>query len=558
MQNRHYRPPAVISWPGLERLSNPLYHAAKIRTHSAVELLTVEDFLLAYLVDPEQVLGQLQSQCLFASFRPAEDRSIDFEPSRSEFSLSRLSEIRLEDSWKRRTVIREDEATFHSDTLIFEESCEEGTAGGLRCFLEGTASHDCFTLEPIQFVQPPPKVLSSSGTPHLTSCSLSALPELVNEFDQSPLARKLLICERRLAKVVELRYGLVCVGHLLALRLEFSSQDAQSRASAKPGVQDFAGLLYSLSLSVLMQRQATSISCGAEHCVAITNGGEVLTWGNGQAGCLGHGDRTSRLIPTTVDGLRSVHASAVECGAYHSAIVTLDGGMWTWGRGDAGQLGLASARLERDSLGHFSSSPAPVTFFTKRGIKIKVVACGEAHTLVLDRSGVVYACGWNEDGQTGQFPKSQATKCSLCVVFNTEPAIKVSAGALHSCLLTDSGRLYVWGNGAQGQLGLGNKVLSTHIPTRVGVLEGQSLLDVVCGPSSVLCLTERFRAYGWGKGVAGRCEEFSRGSEVACFQPRLLGEVDPVYRVVASCREGLGAVNPALTEKFVLEDSADL
>lgn len=544
----------MISWAGLEPLTDPLYLTAKLSTRRSVELLTVQDFLLAYLADPEQSLCQLQSQCLFSSPLPVENYSIDFEPSHSEFSLSRLSEIRAEDSWKRRTVIREDEATFHSDTVIFEESCEEGTAGGLRCFLEGTASHNCFALEPVHFVRPLPKVLSSSVTPHITSCSLSALPEFLNEFDQSPLVRKLLICDRRLAKVVELRYGLVCVGHLLALRLEFSSLEAHSRARVKPRSQDFAGLLYPLSLSVLSQRQAISISCGAEHCLAITSGGQVLTWGNGQAGCLGHGDRESRLTPTTVDGLRSVYATVAECGAYHSAVVTLDGGLWTWGRGDAGQLGLASARLERDNAGYFSSSPAPVTYFTKQGLKVKAVACGEAHTLVLDRSGIVYACGWNEDGQIGQSARASATKCSLSVAFNSDTVIKVSAGALHSCLLTDSGRLYVWGSGAEGQLGLGPQMLSTSIPTQVRALEGQALVDVVCGPNSVLCLTQRFRAYGWGQGVAGRCEQFPKGSELVCFQPRLLGEVDPVYRVVASCRETLTALHPALTEKLLLED----
>lgn len=548
----------MVTWPGLEPLTDPLYLTVKLRTRSSVELLTVQDFLLAYLIDPEQTLRQLQSQCLFSSPLPAEDCSLDFDPSHSEFSLSRLSEIRPEDSWKRRTVIREDEVTFHSDTVISEESCEEGTAGGLRCFLEGTASHDCFALEPLHFVQPLPKVLSSSATPHITSCSLSALPELLSEFDQSPLTRKLLICERRLAKVVELRYGLACAGHLLALRLEFSSIDTHSRASAKPRAQDFAGLLYPLSLGVLIQRQATSISCGAEHCLAITSGGQVLTWGNGLAGCLGHGDRTSRLTPTTVDGLRSVCATVAECGAYHSAVVTLDGGLWTWGRGDAGQLGLASARLERDSVGCFSSSPAPVTYFSKRGLKVKAVACGEAHTLALDRYGIVYACGWNEDGQTGQSASVSATKCSLSVAFNTETVIKVSAGALHSCVLTDSGRIYVWGCGTQGQLGLGPHTLSTSIPTQVRALEGQALLDVVCGPSSVLCLTQRFRAYGWGQGLAGRCEQFPKGSELVCFQPRLLGEVDPVYRVVANCREALATLHPALTEKLLLEDSTDL
>lgn len=520
-----------------------------------MELLTVQDFLLAYLVDPEQALRQLQALCLFTNPCPAIELSVDLESYESDCSLSQLSEIRAEDSWKRRTVI---EASSRGDTFLLEESCDEGVIGGLPCFLKGSASHNCFALEPLRFVQPPAKVLSSSATPHITSFSQSLLPDLLSEYDQSPLARKVIICERRLMKVAELQYGLVCTGHQLALQLEFSSTETLSRAGTKPSPQDFAGLLYSLSLEVLVRRQAARISCGAEHCAVVTSSGQVMTWGNGQAGCLGHGDRTSRLTPTVVDGLRSVCAIAVECGTYHTAVVTLDGGLWTWGRGDAGQLGLAAARLEKDTLGHFSAAPAPVTYFNKRGLKVKAAACGEAHTLALSANGTVYACGWSEDGQTGQPASTSTIKFNLDVAFDTETVIKVSAGALHSCALSVTGRLYIWGNGAQGQLGLGHQTLSTSEPTLVQTLEGTPVLDVVCGPYSVLCLTHRYRAYGWGQGIAGRCDEFARGSDVVCFQPRLLGEVDPIYRVIASCRESLGNLQPALTEKLLFDDSADL
>jgi len=40
-------------------------------------------------------------------------------------------------------------------------------------------------------------------------------------------------------------------------------------------------------------------------------------------------------------------------------------------------------------------------------------------------------------------------------------------------------------------LGLGNSVLGTDQPTKVGGLEDLRVLDVVCGESHVLCFTEK-------------------------------------------------------------------
>ena len=530
-----FRPPGQGQlWSGLEPSLDPLYQVSRL--HAASVPLLLCHYQHMDLADPEAALQRLDTQCLFASQISSHENQTSELDQDSDFSLSQLSEIpKQEETWyKRRTASLLRGASFASSErgsleptmLSFVESVmeveEEGLmASNMRVFLDGTASHQRFALDPVRLVKLQPKELPPLTTPHLSISFVET-----DSYDQSPLLRKLMLCSQHPAHA-QLHYSLLCSGHRLSLPLEFST--GHSRAVVHhTDAQPFDAFLNAVCLRPLMQHKVVTLCCGAEHGLAVTVSGQVLTWGSGQAGCLGHGDHISRVSPTLVDGLNSVCVVSADCGAYHSTAVTLDGGLWTWGRGDAGQLGLAPARLDRDSVGCFCLSPAPVTYFTRRNSHVRAVACGEAHTLVLDRIGVVYSCGWNEDGQTAQ----SSSISNLAPAFTPEdPVAKVSAGSLHSCALTQSGRLYIWGSGVQGQLGLGSQMQGTRSPLQV--LSTAKVLDVVCGHSSVLCLTGDLQVYGWGRGVAGQLEDsFPPGSEVVCFQPKLLGEVDPVHRLL--------------------------
>ena len=42
------------------------------------------------------------------------------------------------------------------------------------------------------------------------------------------------------------------------------------------------------------------ISCGSEHSMAVTSGGDLYSWGWGEHGNLGHGTTTNQMVPTRV------------------------------------------------------------------------------------------------------------------------------------------------------------------------------------------------------------------------------------------------------------------
>uniref|UniRef100_A0A8C4T2S5 E3 ubiquitin-protein ligase MYCBP2 n=1 Tax=Erpetoichthys calabaricus TaxID=27687 RepID=A0A8C4T2S5_ERPCA len=84
--------------------------------------------------------------------------------------------------------------------------------------------------------------------------------------------------------------------------------------------------------------RAVQVSCGFHHSVVLMENGDVYTFGYGQHGQLGHGDVNSRGSPTLVQSLPgpSIHVTA---GSNHTAVLLMDGQVFTFGSFSKGQLG---------------------------------------------------------------------------------------------------------------------------------------------------------------------------------------------------------------------------
>ena len=67
--------------------------------------------------------------------------------------------------------------------------------------------------------------------------------------------------------------------------------------------------------------QLVSVSCGAFHTAAVTKKGNVLTWGNGGSGQLGHGDNSHQYLPFQVDYFRDHFITDVTCGFWNTIAV---------------------------------------------------------------------------------------------------------------------------------------------------------------------------------------------------------------------------------------------
>ncbi|KAK4776633.1 hypothetical protein SAY86_005321 [Trapa natans] len=182
------------------------------------------------------------------------------------------------------------------------------------------------------------------------------------------------------------------------------------------------------------------VSCGEYHTAAISDKGEVYTWGLGSMGQLGHcslqyGDK--ELLPRRVAALDGIIIQDISCGGVHTCAVTELGALYAWGGGQVGQLGLGPQN------GFFSCIPSESDPFLKnipalvipKGVKL--VACGHSHTLICTNDGRIHGWGYNSYGQAAN-EKSQYAWYPSPVDWYVGEVRKLAAGGGHSAVLTDA------------------------------------------------------------------------------------------------------------------------
>ena len=85
----------------------------------------------------------------------------------------------------------------------------------------------------------------------------------------------------------------------------------------------------------LLQRYVQSVSVGFSHTAAVTTDGSVFTWGANEYFQLGHDEDSwyHAPEPRVVKFDREQHTTAVSCGEYHTVFLTSDGEAYTCGSG---------------------------------------------------------------------------------------------------------------------------------------------------------------------------------------------------------------------------------
>lgn len=261
--------------------------------------------------------------------------------------------------------------------------------------------------------------------------------------------------------------------------------------------------------NLLPEETLDSIVLGYYHSAAITSKGRVFTWGRNTLGELGDGSKVDRNIPKDISGSFNLKPeekiTSIALGWYTSSAITSIGRIFTWGSSSHGQLGNGSINTSADK-------PLDITeyFALTSNENIISIKLGFTHSAALTSNGMLFTWGSNTYGQLGFQSNSEIrfpTKSMNLSLNSGETITSISLFGHASAALTSEGRLFTWGSNAQSQLGDGTKTQRSKpldITSRFTLTSEEKINFVSLGGSFGAALTSKGRIFTWGENEYGQ------------------------------------------------------
>lgn len=289
-------------------------------------------------------------------------------------------------------------------------------------------------------------------------------------------------------------------------------------------------LLFVFTLIILPTHILASsrIDISENHSLIISDDGQtVSSFGRNQFGQLGDGSFVDHFVPGDVSDLPDQTISQISAGAYHSALLTANGTVYTWGWNEQGQLGRTISVTNTDLLTELEALlDIPFT----KNLRTAIRRNPEIYTLEgllpylkneersfitknWDKANILYSAlnyGSNhlsEFIQSDQKLKQQLTKLvtdkKLALpgrVYVPGKVKRIASGERHMVAVTTDGSVWTWGDNSYGQLG-DHTTTSREEPAKVDYLN--DVKQVVAGGSYSLALTEEGTVWAWGENWSG-------------------------------------------------------
>ncbi|XP_054328066.1 X-linked retinitis pigmentosa GTPase regulator isoform X17 [Pongo pygmaeus] len=234
------------------------------------------------------------------------------------------------------------------------------------------------------------------------------------------------------------------------------------------------------------------VSCGDEHSAVVTGNNKLYMFGSNNWGQLGLGSKSAVSKPTCVKALKPEKVKLAACGRNHTLVSTEGGNVYATGGNNEGQLGLGDTE-ERNTF-HV------ISFFTSEH-KIKQLSAGSNTSAALTEDGRLFMWGDNSEGQIGL--KNVTNVCVPQQVTIGKPVSWISCGYYHSAFVTTDGELYVFGEPENGKLGLPSQLLGNHRTPQLVSEIPEKVIQVACGGEHTVVLTEN-AVYTFGLGQFGQ------------------------------------------------------
>uniref|UniRef100_A0A667Z974 HECT and RLD domain containing E3 ubiquitin protein ligase 3 n=1 Tax=Myripristis murdjan TaxID=586833 RepID=A0A667Z974_9TELE len=230
----------------------------------------------------------------------------------------------------------------------------------------------------------------------------------------------------------------------------------------------------------LCEHRISQVMCGNQHCIALSRDGQLFTWGQNSSGQLGLGKgEPSTLSPQPLKSLSGIPLAQITAGGDHSFALSLSGAVFGWGKNSAGQLGLND---EQDR-----AVPCHIKFL--RSQKVVYISCGDEHTAALTKDGGLFTFGDGSQGQLGHDSTNNEPLPRRVQELMGSEVSQIACGRHHTlAFVPSSGVVYAFGCNSHGQLGTGMRGdTRSPFPVKSSLLTGNSHRTGDCLLPSLSC-----------------------------------------------------------------------
>jgi len=249
----------------------------------------------------------------------------------------------------------------------------------------------------------------------------------------------------------------------------------------------------------------SQIETGEKLCLFLTKMGNVYIIGEGESSKLGFEGKNldtneEHIEPKQVMNIRNIQS--ISCGYNHCFAISKNNIIFCWGSNDRGQLGI-------NNLNEIQKSQKNIIYIPRKVVlsnEIKNIFCGKDFTVFHTEEKEILVCGNNEECQLGIGKEAYTAykndiDCYKPIhveqFYNLE-ILKVSCGenfciAMVRDSISKIVNIWSWGSNKEGQLGLGNKTKNSRPKPIPILLEYINHLpkDISCGKNHCLVLLKR-------------------------------------------------------------------
>ena len=288
--------------------------------------------------------------------------------------------------------------------------------------------------------------------------------------------------------------------------------------------------------------RVVSIAASDVYSLALTEAGQVFSWGKGENGCLGHGNEQDLHTPKLVEALQAMRVVGVAASAFDSLARTNAGQLFQWGAlggRDARRLlvpklvtALQAIKVVDVAAGRSlylavtddgrvyswgrGGSPNALGHGIQPGwlMRPKMIEALEPHEIVsvaaaragfaISEAGRVFSWGPGYGlGNAASWYSFQLTPKLIEALQEVKVVVVVTDnGGGHTIAVTDDGQVYSWGSGREGALGHGN-MLDQCTPKRIEALQGLRVVGALGRARSSMAVTSTGKVYCWGSDLGG-------------------------------------------------------